>query len=210
MKLKLTIVLLFFACALQLKAQIWHAGVLALNNGDHIAGVLNYDFEFNSVQIRYGMGTKTFSASQFYSFQLFETESSSKRDFFVIEYQGENAVRPVPQLFESLYMGKVSLLARSSGLQIPAIALDTREDSPTSRPGTYGHFLYWIDGRIEKLHGGKNSIIKAFGSDRSRIKKYVNRHNFDPTKRQGILNLVIYFNTVILKDSTNQTQRTDL
>lgn len=199
-------------------------GILALNNGEHIVGEINYDYQENNVQIRYDDKTLAFSAYQFYTFRLVKNDLFPERNFFVLPYQDPGLKRPTPHIFEGIYKGEVSLLVRSyEGMtheqdwfknkngsrylnEIRLVdPIDTRRYRKVEAT-FYDQYIAWEDGRVIKLKGGKKDRIKVFGSKKSKLTKYVKQNSLNLQKSGDMARLVQYFNDIQDTHYTNNSQ----
>lgn len=182
-------------------AQEWSTGILALNSGEHIIGDINYNYELNSVQIKYEDLTKTFSASQFYSFRIVENELFPARNFYVLPYAIKPNERPLPHIFESIYEGELSLLRRSFETEYPRKAYDKLRGRYVPESVVYEEYLAWTNGKIVKLKGGNQARIKAIGDQRKELKEFAKKYRLDLTNPADLANLVKYYNDLMASDA---------
>ena len=99
------------ATAQDFPSELLHEGKVTLANGDTLSGNIKYDMENDLIQIVYKGTIQTYSARKLMYFTIYDNTVDMFRTFYSIPYEIErNYERPL--LFEVLYEGKLSLLAR--------------------------------------------------------------------------------------------------
>lgn len=209
--------LIFFFTSSIVNAQEWRMGILALNDGQHIVGEINYDFDSNSIQIKYDDQTKTFSAYQFYTFRLIKNDLLPERNFYVLKYGDPEAYnqRQVPLVFESIINGEVSLLVRSyEGTSytkswykennfdwdigtVGSLQPTYKSRNVKVQKAYYRQYLAWKDGRVLELKGGKKERMSLLGGYRAELIEYVKEHDLNLRRRYDMAKLVQYYNSLV-------------
>lgn len=194
-------------------AQTWRMGILALNNGEHIVGEINHDFENNLVQIRYDDKELTFTAFQFYSFRLVKNEVLPERNFYVMNFANRSSDKPVPHLFEGIYKGDVSLLVRAydgvvttkhskSQRQLPNWWNESDFITPSDKflnksvrqeQTFYVQFLADQNGRVKRLKGGQKDRIAALGGEKRKLSQFAKRKGLRLKNHFDMALLVEYY-----------------
>ena len=94
-------------------SEMVHEGELVLLDGDTLRGQIKYDLENDLIQIVVNETVQTYSSRKILFFSIYDKTVDMFRNFYSIPYE----VQPnyeIPILFEVLYEGKLSLLAREA------------------------------------------------------------------------------------------------
>lgn len=229
---KLLLIIITLCAFTNANAQDWLRGILALNSGEHIIGVIKYDYEAYYVQIRSENKLFAFSPDEFYTFKLLQNQQSLARNFYVLK-DPENVEKLL--FYESLYTGQVSLLVRRlkrdeannitvnpmnkaadrTGANYPRPFINEIGAVETDYKPMNAHFpsnttnavdTYYMvnsEGEIKVLNGKVKDRIKAFGAFEKELSDYVKARNLKILKEEDLLQLVIYYNVVL---APNQSQ----
>lgn len=202
-------ILCFIACHYTLLAQdfeagVWYEGEVMLNSKAQEKGLIKFDFEDNSIQVKNRNKIQTLFANQFISFSVYESLSDIRRVFFVIPYAENNGYKR-PQIFELLFNGKISLVARSTPLYSPTTypinkRLEIYKDfdaSTITQYVSYELFLVDDDGNVQRLKRNKKAVINAFPDNKDSLARFIKEKKVVVSRPLEMLELVSYYNELI-------------
>lgn len=185
----------------------WYVGEVTLTTGDTKKGVIKYDLTANSIQINSDDRTETYHANQFYTFQIFMKKEKIMRYFYVLPHANESGYKR-PTIFELIYEGKISLLAReyiatrsinnSSGLYGNGFNDFTNPYSRTFRQQYLAFKLFLVDnqGRITVLNSKKNDVVAALGNHQKEMKRFIKDKKLKMDNVMDMAELIEFYNQV--------------
>lgn len=202
MKKLLVVILCIFsgaAFAQTFPSQLWHDGKLVLLDEDTIVGKIKYDFENDLVQINVRNTIQTYASRKILYFEIFDEMSNNYRYFYSLPYEIQPRYE-VPIIFEVLYEGELTLLARE------VIVTETVPQYNTFyRPQFYNtrsrldYKYYFLDkkGRIELYSMKKNDLLNYMKKKSSQVKQYMRKNNLKHDQRADLFRIVAFYNTLI-------------
>ncbi len=204
MKNILTLAFLLNLLTLSISAQkfssdMWHEGVVDLQEGKTLKGKLKYNLESDIVLLNTGNKVLSLNPSQVTAFQFTDALTVRTRYFFSLPYAFENNYRR-NYFFELLTEGKKNLLTREKIVQetryyyspywmgsSPAyITLQQQEN----------YFLMGNDARIEGFESPKDMIESSFSSQYDKIKRYIKMNHLRIERRDDMTLVVDYYNNL--------------
>jgi len=202
MKKLLVIILCFLsaeAFAQSFPSQLWHDGKLVLLDEDTIVGKIKYDFENDLVQINVRNTIQTYASRKILYFEIFDEMSNNYRYFYSLPYEIQHQYE-VPIIFEVLYEGELTLLARE------VIVTETVPQYNTfNRPQFYNtrarldYKYYFLDknGTIQLYSMKKSDLLNYMKKRSSQVKQYMRKNNLKHDQRADLFRIVAYYNTLI-------------
>ena len=174
-------------------SEIWHKGYLVTISGDTLRGKIKYNLDNDAVQLERYNRIQAFTGRNMAFFEIYDLVTESYRQFYSIPYQ-VNMNYKVPRLFEMLYLGELTLVAREIIVQ-EAI-------SPTILP-LYGtrqqlsHKFYFVykDGRVSGFEGKRNELFVIMKDKSRNIKNYIKKNKLRTDRLQDLVRITAFYNS---------------
>jgi len=187
------------AVSQEFPSEIWHEGKVILTSGDTVRGLLKYNLESDLVQLNTENVMQTYSARKIIYCEIFDVTVDNFRQFYALPYN----IKPnykVPILFEVLYEGPLTLLARET------IVLENNphynsyysyRTNYTRRKLAYDY--YFLDQRegISRYNGKKRDLIFIMRRKSNDIKKFMKKNHLRHDKRSDLIKITTYYNNLI-------------
>jgi hypothetical protein len=176
-----------------------HEGKVVLINGDTLAGKIKYDFENDLIQIIVNGTIQTFSARKFQYFSIYDGSVEMYRMFYSIPYE----VQPnyeVPLIFEVLYEGQLSLLAREQIVTetVPQYTYAYRSSYNMTRT-RLAYDFYFLDqkGNFVKYNLKKPELFELMSRKEPQIKSYIKKNKLKTDSRRDLVRITAYYNALL-------------
>lgn len=197
----------FLLLTLQLGAQNfsmqrWHRdGLLVTSSQDTLLGTLKYDIPSNSVQIFSPTDLQkrilTFNSKKVMYFEFFDKKLDHMRNFYSIPFQ-IRANYKAPILFEILYEGELTLLAREK-IVVEIESYDSFSPYRTTQTNEYLVYdFFFIDeeGKINSYEGKKNDFYSVLTSHQDQVKRYVKKNKLKLGDLKDMIRVVAFYNSL--------------
>ncbi len=183
--------------AQEFSALRWHEGLLVTADQDTLRGKLKYDLQANTVQISTNTQIKALSSFKVFYFEIYDDVYENYRQFYSIPYQARTGYN-APVLFELLYEGGLSLLAREkivlsnnssgnpfwSSAQYPQHKLD------------YDFFFLDKKGNITYFSGSKNDLYRIMSRKQSDVKNFIKKNRLRTDEMQDLIRITSFYNSI--------------
>lgn len=183
-------------------SELWHQGKVVLVEGDTIEGLVKYDFANDLVQVNDSYTLKTFSAQKIYYFEILDETTKSYRYFYSLPYSLQSNYE-TPVLFEVLYEGKLTLLAREH--------LVTENVTPANfgyyyyPPGpsytrvklAYSFYFLEENGTIQYYNLKKKELLSFLDKRAREISQYMKKNNLRYDNLRDLVRITAYYNAII-------------
>jgi len=186
----------YLATSQTFPSEFWHPGKMVLINGDTISGEVKYDLETGLVQINGEGRLMTYSARKIFYFEIFDVTVENYRQFYALPYDLVNNYK-TPTLFEVVYEGRVTLLARE------AIVSETSNSYYWSG-GTYSRLVLNYDYFVLRKNGEIIYYNKKLGTlldllkDRQReMKDYIRKNKLKTDDKSDLARIFAYYNAIL-------------
>ena len=182
----------------QMSSEVWHDGFLVTVEGDTLTGSINYDIEANMVQFTDKHSIKAFSSYKVFYFEIFDSIYRSYRQFYTVPYRLRGNFE-TPVLFELLYEGGLSLLAREKIVQ---------ETVSTSNPFWSGgprvvqnrlkYDFYFLDkkGKIIYYDGNRSDLFQIMSDKRDQLKEYIRSNRLQTNEVKDLIRITSFYNSI--------------
>lgn len=187
------------ASAQDFPSQVMHEGKVVLINGDTLKGKLKYDFENDLIQIILNGTIQTFSSRKIHFFQIFDETVEMYRNFYSIPYE----VQPnyeIPLIFEVLYEGQLSLLAREQIITetVPQYSYAYRSSVNMTRT-RLSYDFYFLDqkGNFAKYDLKKPQLFELMSRKEPQIKSYIKKNKLKTDSRRDLVRITAYYNALL-------------
>lgn len=190
------VLLLSSASAQEFSSELWHDGYLVSTDQDSIYGSIKYDMETNIVQVQQGNVVKTFSSHKLFYFEIYDKLLENYRQFYSIPYN-VNYNYKIPILFEVLYEGPLSLLAREEIVQ------ETVSNSSAYWGSTYirdvvSYTFYFLDkeGNIDVFTGKRNDLLQIMRKHQHDVKSFVKKNRLKTDEVPDLIRITAFYNSL--------------
>jgi hypothetical protein len=180
-------------------SEVLHEGELVLLNGDTLRGHIKYNLENDLIQIVINETVQTYSSRKILFFSIYDKTVDMFRSFYSIPYE----VQPnyeIPILFEVLYEGKLTLLAREAIVTetIPQYSYMYRSSVNMTRTRLDYEF-YFLDekGNFSKYNNKKFELYDIMKRKEPQIKKYIKKNKLKTDSRRDLVRITAYYNALL-------------
>jgi hypothetical protein len=175
----------------------WHDGFLVTVDEDTIRGELKYDEDANVVQVIRGGSVKTFSSHTIFYFEIFDKLVQNYRQFYSIPYS-VNYDYKVPILFELLYEGPLSLLARETIVQETVNSTSAYWGTGVVRDRVaYTYYFLDKNGKISMFTGKKADLLRIMAKKSPQVKAFMKKNRLNVTETRDIIRVTSFYNSLI-------------
>jgi len=187
-----------FVNAQQFPSEFWHPGKAVLINGDTISGEIKYDLETDLVQINGEGRLMTYSARKIFYFEIFDVTVDNYRQFYSIPFDLKTNYK-TPILFEVIYEGKLTLLARET------IVNETSHYNSyywtggtyTRQALTYDYFFLKKNGEIIPYTKKTRDLLEVFNNKQNQMKQFIKKNNLKTDEKRDLARIFAYYNALL-------------
>lgn len=176
--------------------EVWHEGYLVTSDEDTLSGLIKYDMESNILQVIQNQVVKTFSSHKIFYVELYDKILSSYRQFYSIPYN-VNYNYKIPILFEVLYEGPLSLLARE------AIVQESTNTSSAYWGGPYvrevvAYTFYFLDkeGNIDLFTGKRSDLLEIMSRHSKEVREYMKKNKLKTDEVRDLIRVTAFYNSL--------------
>ena len=193
------IVIVNLSSAQEYPSEMVHDGKVVLLSEEVIEGKIKYDLENDIIQVVVNGSVQTYSARKILYFTIYDESVEMFRTFYAIPYE----VQPnyeVPILFEVLYEGSLSLLAREQIVTetVPQYSSSYRSTINMTRTRlSYEYFFLDKNGNFTKYNMKKFELYDVMRKKESQIKQYIKKNNLKHDSRRDLVRIIAYYNALI-------------
>ena len=180
-------------------SEIWHDGKVVLFDEDTLTGKIKYDLENDLIQLHIKNTIQTYSSRKILYFEIFDEVSNNYRYFYALPYEIQNNYE-VPLIFEVLYEGPLSLLAREKIVteNVPQFNTFYRPQIFNTR-ARLDYTYYFLDknGSIQRYTMKKGDLLRIMKSKSGQIRQYMRKNKLQHDQRNDLFRIVAYYNALI-------------
>lgn len=183
-------------------SQRWHKGRVVLDTGDTLGGLVKYDFENDMIQINESNSIKAFSARKLHYFEIFDETIDAFRFFYALPYMARDSYQnyEVPRIFEVLYEGNLTLLAReeivTETMPMHNYYYFRPEWNFARNRIAYDFFFLRKDGNIVHYNMKRKELLNNFGKRSQEIKQYMKKNNLKHDRLRDLVRITAYYNAL--------------
>ncbi|MGK7397001.1 MAG: hypothetical protein ACNS62_20665 [Candidatus Cyclobacteriaceae bacterium M3_2C_046] len=181
-------------------SDVWHEGKLVLLEGDTLVGKIKYDIDNDLVQLNIGNTLQTYSSRKILYFEIFDETVDNYRYFYALPYQIQPNYK-VPIIFEVLYEGALTLLARETIVteNVPQYSYYHYRPQFYNTRARLDYNYYFLDkkGEIVKYTMKRRDLLDIMKNKSSQVKQYIKKNNLKYDKRSDLFRIVAYYNALI-------------
>ena len=177
-------------------SEIWHEGKAVLASGDTLRGSIKYSIENDLIQVDINNTVQTYSSRKIAYFEIFDVTVDNFRHFYALPYNISGNYK-IPILFEVLYEGPMTLLARELIVleTVPQINYSYR--SYTRRKLTFEYYFLEQGSEIVRYNGKKNDLIYIMRKQTAHIKKFIKKNKLHYDRRNDLIKITTYYNNLL-------------
>lgn len=207
--MRLLYFLFFYTFASYTQAQYfaeehWHQGGAIVESGDTLSGLLQYSTDTETVQIRGGGSTQTYSARKLLAFQFRDQQLGINRLFYVFPFAKVSGYQ-TPIFFELLERGnKITLLQREIltirnvnnrpfGTPMNPIFSPMPMQIRVVEPQFY---FFYTDSKIKRFNGSRKQLGILLPNYGSTMKKYIKDKGYNPNRIEDLIQIIRYYNEI--------------
>ncbi len=191
----LFLVLSCFLSRAQLSTDVWHDGFLVTSKGDTLRGKIKYDMDNNTIQFYNKTVIRTLSSYQVIYFNIFDEVLDNYRQFYSIPYRLKTDYE-TPIIFELLYEGNLSLMAREAIVQ-ETVPVGTSVYSGIRRDRLSQTFFF-VDkkGKITPYSGKKGKLLDIMRDKSDRVKDYIRQNRLRSNTAPDLVRITAFYNSI--------------
>lgn len=189
----------FMALAQDFPFDYWHEGRVVLISGDTLQGMIKYNIEGDAIQVENNEIIQAYSSQKILFFEIYDELFESYRQFYSLPYHVKSDYK-IPILFEVLYEGPMTLLAREYTVEetIPQYGYYYRGSNYATRTRlAFDYYFLNLKGHIEKFSLKKNDLYDILSKKSIEIKKYMKKNRLRHDKREDLVRIVAYYNSLL-------------
>ena len=181
-------------------SDLLHEGKVVLINQDTLKGKIKYDFENDLIQIVVNGTIQTFGSRKILYFTLYDESVEMFRNFYSIPYAVQQNYE-IPILFEVLYEGSLSLLAREEVVTetVPQYSYSYRSMNMTRTRLSYEYFFLDQKGLFVKYELKKQELYSIMKRKEPQIKQYIKKNKLKTDSRRDLVRITAYYNALLGK-----------
>lgn len=198
---KLLFIVFLLASAVSIKAQefsseVWHDGFLVTTDEDTLRGLVKYDMESNIVQVIQNQVVKTYSSHKVFYFEIYDKIVSSYRQFYSIPYN-VNYNYKIPIIFEVLYEGPLSLMARESIVQ-ENVSNNSAYWGGSFLMDVVNYTFYFLDkeGNMDIYTGKKGDLLEIMSKHGRDVKNFIKQNKLKTDEVRDLIRITAFYNSI--------------
>ena len=180
-------------------SEMLHEGELVLLNGDTLKGQMKYNLQNDLIQIVINETVQTYSSRKILYFSIYDRTVDMYRSFYSIPFEVQPNYK-IPILFEVLYEGKLSLLAREAIVTetVPQYSYMYRSSVNMTRT-KLDYEYYFLDekGNFVKYNNKKFEIFDVMERKEPQIKQYIKKNRLKLDNRRDLVRITAYYNALV-------------
>lgn len=182
----------------QFSSEVWHDGFLVTVEGDTLTGSINYDIDANMVQFTDKVSIKAYSSYKVFYFEIFDAIYRSYRQFYTIPYKLRGNYE-TPVLFELLYEGGLSLLAREKIVQETVTSSNPFwTGGPRIMQNKLKYDFYFLDkkGKIVYFDGNRSELFRIMENKKEKLKEYIKSNHLQTNEVKDLIRITSFYNSI--------------
>lgn len=188
----------FSAKAQTFPSEVFHEGMAVLVEGDTIYGRIKYDFENDLIQLNLNEVMRTYSSRKLLYFEIYDDVVESFRYFYALPY-GVRTGYKVPIIFEILYEGELTLLAREFIVQetVPQWGYYTRGMGYAGLRLSYEYYYLRKNGEIMPYNQKKKELYDVMAKRSTEVKQYMKQNRLRYDRRNDLVRVTAFYNQLM-------------
>ncbi|MFY0598717.1 MAG: hypothetical protein JXR03_03525 [Cyclobacteriaceae bacterium] len=181
--------------AQKFSSEEWHKGFIVTTNKDTIRGSVKYSIETNTILVLRNGVIQTFSSQKIFYVEIFDKLVENYRQFYTIPYNIKSDYKS-PVLFELLYEGPLSLLAREQIVTETVNSVDIYGPSYSQTVLKHSYFFLDTKGKIQYYSGRKADLLIIMSKKESQVKSFIKKNKLDTNDLRDIIRITAFYNSL--------------
>lgn len=181
--------------AQQFASQLWHQGYVITVKKDTVRGLVKYDMEANSIQVKTKQKVFSFSSHSILISEIFDETVGNNRKFYSIPYELNSGFK-TRMLFELLLEGPVSLLAREEIVQETATTNNFGGPQLVRDRLRYNFFFLDNKGEIQFYNGRRSELIDFMSKKGGLVKSFIKENKLKTDEVRDLIRIVAFYNSI--------------
>ncbi len=179
-------------------SEVFHEGMAVLVEGDTIYGRIKYDFDNDLIQLNLNNVMRTYSSRKLLYFEIYDDVVESFRYFYALPY-GVRTGYKVPIIFEILYEGELTLLAREYIVQetVPQWGYYTRGMGYAGLRLSYEYYYLRKNGEIMPYNQKKKELYDVMAKRSTEVKQYMKKNRLRYDRRNDLVRVTAFYNQLM-------------
>jgi hypothetical protein len=181
----------------QFSSEQWHKGYLVTTDQDTLSGKIKYNMETNIIQFQRRNNLKAYSSFNVLYFEIFDKILQNYRQFYTLPYALKSNYK-TPIIFELLYEGGLSLLAREKIVQETVSAMPYSPMMGPVRQNAlrYDYFFLEKNGEMIYFTGNKNDLLRIMGDKRREVRNFMKSNKLKPDVMRDLIRITSFYNSI--------------
>lgn len=184
--------------AQEFSSRAFHKGWLVTDKNDTIQGDIKYDMDANAVQVLIDdTKIKTFSSKDILFFEIYDSILKSYRQFYCIPFAVRTNYK-VPIIFEVLYEGPMSLLAREKIVMTTDPYSNSYFGSPSVSRESLAFKYYFVNtkGKMTLYNGKKAHLYEILYENTDKVKTYIKTNKLKIGEMRDLVRITAFYNSL--------------
>ena len=181
-------------------SELWHQGEVVLMTKDTLIGEIKYDFDNDIVLLKHKDDVYSYNVRKFLSFQLLDITTETYRDFFALPFP-IRANYKVPVLFEVLFEGPLTLLAREAIVEEQVLNQGYFNQpfytGKTVRRLVKHFFFVDMEGEVYRHTMKKRDLFQLMRGEHKEVRKYFKKNRLKINDEKDLIRIVAYYNDLL-------------
>jgi hypothetical protein len=182
----------------QFSKEEWHDGFLVTQEGDTVRGKIKYEMETNSLQMAAGSSLKAYSSYNVFYFEIFDEIYKNYRQFYTLPYKYRSNYE-TPILFEVMYEGELSLLAREKVVR-ETTSVSNSPFYPNYNVSQnvlqYDYFFVTKSGKITYFQGSKGELLDIMNKKRDQVKTFIKKNRLQCDELKDLIRITSFYSSI--------------
>lgn len=176
-------------------SQLWHNGFLITAKKDTVKGLVKYDMEANSLQVKSAKKVYSFSSHTILLAEIYDETVENRRRFYSIPYEINNGYK-TRILFELLFEGPLSLLAREEIVQ--ETTTTPNFGGPQLVRDRLKHNFYFLDnkGNVQFYNGKRAELLDLLSKKSNSLKSFIKDNKLKTDEIRDLIRIIAFYNSI--------------
>jgi hypothetical protein len=177
-------------------SDLWHEGMVVSSDRDTIRGLVKYDMVSNTVLVSRNNVVQTFSSYKLFYAEINDQLLGNFRQFYSVPYALKYDY-DAPILFELLYEGPFSLLAREAIVKQTSSANSAYYGMPVVQNVLLQSY-YFLDkkGHIDYYSGKKADLLSIMRKHETQVKQFIKSNKLQVSDVRDLVRITAFYNSL--------------
>ena len=186
----------FSSFAQRFSSEMWHQGLVVTADRDTIRGSVKYDMVTNTVLVSRNNVVQTYNSLKLFYVEIYDQLMDNYRQFYAVPYEFKHDYE-VPVLFELLYEGPLSLLAREQIITQTTSANTAYYGAPIVQE-VLDRTYYFLDtqGKIDFFTGRKVDLLTIMREHDDDVKRFIKSNKLRTDDLGDLIRITAFYNSL--------------